>query len=108
MDINKSPEEIFEMLKLNIMQNKDNHSLPQYKFVVDDNDNILNNVHIFHTELLEYEMHDMGHDDFNLKENCNRHSANYMKMLNKNSVKLINAYYLMDFKLFNYDIIQIN
>jgi hypothetical protein len=102
---NSSPEEIYELLKLNIKQNIDGHTTPQYKFITMDDATILKDIHVFHMELLEFEMQNMGHHDFDFKKNCNKISVNYINMINEDSIKLINEYYLLDFKLFNYDMI---
>ena len=95
----------------NIIKNKylyrndlDNHNLPQYKFITDENLNLYKNIKVFKTENLNEnnnELNEYLDVDIDIKrKNVNR---NYMKYLNKKSISLINTFYDIDFKLFNYD-----
>lgn len=62
--------------------NYDNHNLPQYSFITDDNKNILPNINILHTERLTNGMKKLGYTDFNLNINKNIFNVNYYDYLN--------------------------
>ena len=82
----------------------DNHRLPQYQFLVDNNGNIPRNIVILKTENLHQEMKDIGFSDFNYSENKNRigKSINYYDLLTEESIRMINDFYDKDFELFGY------
>ena len=82
--------------------NLDNHNIPQYSFVINDENKIIPNIKILHTETLNHEMKMLGFDDFNTKTNSNSENLNYYSYLNAYSINLINKYYHYDFVLFNY------
>ena len=87
--------------------NYDNHNIPQYKFITDENENLINNITIFKTETLPNDIINYGFSDYdNRIENkgC-EDTINYMKYLNYDAIKLINQVYLKDFELFDYKII---
>ena len=99
-----SPDETFDIInKYLLSSNYDNHNIPQYSFITDDNKNIINNIHILKTETLIDDMHKLGYLDFNLKVNCNKDKVNSYDYLNDQSIKIINDFYHFDFILFNYD-----
>jgi hypothetical protein len=101
--INTTPDEIFEILQKYILAtNLDNHNIPQYMFITNENKELLNNIHILHTENLVSDMHQLGYTDFNMYENVNSVKINYYNYLNDKSIKLINEFYDYDFTLFNY------
>ena len=83
----------------------DNHKLEQYKFIIDENNNIINNIIILKSEKLNEQMSDLGFPDFtNFCNNTNtKITKNYYNYLNKNSINLINEYYKQDFDYFNYE-----
>ena len=81
----------------------DNHNVPQYKFIIDKNKNIIPDLHILHTETLTTDMKNLGFDDFNVFENANPNKLNYYKYLNNDSIQLINQFYDKDFSLFGYE-----
>lgn len=94
----------------NIIKNKylnrcdlDNHNKPQYKFITNDNDELVENIKIFKTENLNDSVKSMsqflGFDINIIKDNVNK---NYDKYLNKDSISLINNFYKKDFELFGY------
>ena len=107
--INKdaSQDVVFEALR-NFINSKyskyDNHNLQQYKYLVDENDNLIKNITIFRTETLTKDLNNYGFNYQNNIVNKNNitSSNNYMKYLNKKSIDLINLTYEKDFKLFNY------
>lgn len=85
----------------------DNHGLPQYLFLVDENDELVQNIKIMQTETLQYDMNEIGYVDFDIKTNCNENNINYNDYLNTDSINLINNYYDKDFELFGYTKIEI-
>lgn len=82
----------------------DNHNLPQYKFLTNENLDLYEDIKIFKTEKLNEcndELNEYLNVDIDIKrDNINK---NYMVYLNKKSISLINKFYDMDFKLFNYE-----
>lgn len=106
--INKesTPENVYKSIKtfINLHPEKvDNHNTPQYKYLVDKNNNLYENIKIFKLEKL----YDSNADINNfLNTNLvieNQPSKNYNKYLNKKSILLINTFYSKDFELLNYD-----
>lgn len=84
----------------------DNHSLPQYMFLLNYKNSLINkSIIICHTETLTKDMHQLGYTDFNVKINTNPIKINYYKYLNIPTILLINKIYKMDFKLFDYKMI---
>lgn len=82
----------------------DNHRIPQHLFIMDQNNKILDNIIIMHTENLVNDMVNAGYTDFNMYINVNRQkNLNYNDYLNSDSINLINKYYENDFILFGYN-----
>jgi len=103
INIDTPPNEVFNKIKKYIVStNFDNHNIPQYTFITDYNKNLIPHIHVLHTETLNRDMHFLGYSDFNIDVNKNKHKINYYNFLNKNSIKLINEFYHLDFILFNY------
>ena len=101
--INSSKEEVFNIIKTYLLRNDlDNHNLPQYVFVTNDNKKLVPNIQILHTETLTTDMHNLGYEDFDKRDNKNSINIDYYKYLNNDSIKLINDFYDCDFTLFNY------
>jgi hypothetical protein len=103
ININSSKEEVYNVIKIYLREYNDNHACPQYLFITDDNKQLIPNIKILHTETLNIDMHNLGYEDFNIKENCNPHKICYENYLNNDSIKIINEFYHYDFELFNYD-----
>jgi len=121
ININSSKEEVYNVIKIYLREynniiddnydndhnydnyDNDNHACPQYLFITDDNKQLIPNIKILHTETLNIDMHNLGYEDFNIKENCNSHKICYSNYLNNDSIKIINEFYHYDFELFNYD-----
>ena len=101
-----TPGEVhIKLLKFIYSKNKevDNHNIPQHLFIQDNNNNIIENIKILHTETLNDDMIKLGYTDFNIQSNKNKYNEkNYLKYLNNDSIKLINQCYDKDFELFNY------
>lgn len=74
---------------------------PQYKFIANKNEEVHKEIHVLHSELLEYEMYLMGHRDFYLNENMNDH-INYFDYIDSDTIQLINKYFSKDFDLLGY------
>ena len=104
IDIKTEQDEVFTIIQ-NYLTHKylDNHNVPQYKFIIDKNKNIIPDLHILHTETLTTDMKNLGFDDFNVFENANPNKLNYYKYLNNDSIQLINQFYDKDFSLFGYE-----
>jgi hypothetical protein len=104
--INSTKEEVFKIMYKYVHNNPniyDNHNIPQYKFITDDDNNIINNIIILKTETLNNDMKNIGYNDFNLNILKNKLNINYNDYLNDNSINVINSFYEKDFKLFNYN-----
>ena len=100
---------MYEIYKyINSDNNYDNHKIPQYKFLLDNNDKLVSNILVLNTETLTNDMKNLGFKNFNFKELKNKHSdINYYDYLNNTSIDLINNYYDKDFTIFSYDKINI-
>lgn len=99
---NSTPEEVFEIIKKYIIDDKyDNHNIPQYEFLVDENNNIVKKIHIFRTETLTQDIINCGLKDYIFFSNENK--KNYDIYLNSDSISLINNFYEKDFEFFNYN-----
>ena len=105
ININTHKNDVYEILKNNFLfrTDLDNHNLPQYNFITDDNENIISNINIFKTEELNEKNKEIqkciGCKVNNVKKNANK---DYSKFLNKDSIELINSIYGKDFELFDY------
>jgi hypothetical protein len=99
--------EVFIILQKYINSNEyDNHNIPQYSFLIDDNNKINKDITIFKTETLTDDLIKYGFTDFNIHKNVNINgNINYFDFLNEQSIKLINNFYKKDFKLFDYKFI---
>jgi hypothetical protein len=100
--MNSSKEEVFVAIKDYLLETLDNHNIPQYIFISDDNKELIPNIKILHTETLQNDMIHLGYEDFNERLNCYINKVNYYDYLNTDSIQLINDFYDYDFKLFNY------
>lgn len=103
ININSSKEEVYHIIFEYLYdKNLDNHNIPQYLFITDNQKQLFPNIKILHTETLTEDMINLGYYDFNKRLNINEHKINYFNYLNQNSLKLINQFYAYDFELFNY------
>ena len=86
----------------------DNHKLQQYKFVINNNNEVNENIIIIKCETLNEQMDKLGFPNFKnfCKKTNTKENTNYMKYLTNNSLKKINEYYKLDFYYFNYNIID--
>ena len=104
---NSSPEEVFDKLTNEYLENvynpeHDNHRIPQYMFILDENYELLKNVTILKTETLTEQMKKLGHLDFENHYYKTTIARDYMDFLNKDSIEIINKYYKKDFEYFDY------
>jgi hypothetical protein len=102
INIDSSKEEAYEKIKEYLKDNYDNHAIPQYKFIINDAGELIDNIKILHTETLNCDMISLGYKDFNIKMNMNPVNVNYDDYLNKDSINLINDIYGKDFQILNY------
>ena len=80
----------------------DNHKTLQFNFILDKDNNINKKIIVIKTESLNQEMKNLGFPDFAKYCNNYKHTKNYYKYLNNESIKMINSYYKKDFEYFNY------
>ena len=98
-------EQVYNIIKNNYLyrDDLDNHNEPQYKFITDENCELIKNIKIFKTETLNESNNKLNKFigfDINIKQtNVNKDYSSY---LNKDSISLINTFYKKDFELFNY------
>jgi hypothetical protein len=89
----------------------DNHKLPQYKFLINNEQSRMINskIIILKCETLNEDMKQLGFQQFisfcnhSTKKGFNK---DYSQYLNKQSIKMINDYYIEDFVRFKYDMIH--
>jgi len=103
--INNNIVVTIDIIKKYVADNCDNHSLPQHKFI-NENDINKNDIVILRTESLNDDMIKLGFADFNdLKINTNgcQNRKTYIDYLNRECIDYINDYYDNDFILFGYE-----
>jgi len=96
---------VFKIIKYNYLDRDDldNHNIPQFKFVTDENGNLIDNIKIFKTEDLNDSNDELiNFTGFNINIKRQNVNKNYDRYLNKESILLINSVYKKDFELFNY------
>lgn len=105
INVDTSKNETFNIIKEYLKSdNLDNHNIPQYMFVTNNNKEIIPNIHILHTNTLTTDMINLGYEDFNIHKYANKlKPEEYYNYLNEESIKLINDFYDYDFTLFNYN-----
>ena len=105
IDLNTKSEEVFIKIKEYLYSNYlDNHNIPQYLFLIDHNEKLIDSIQILKTETLNEDMKKIGYSDFDLFVNDNQNkNIDYLTYLNKDSIELINNYYDKDFTYFNYE-----
>ena len=91
-----NPDGVFAALKRYVTMNLENHTIPQYKFLIRD-DGTLVDCTILKTESLKYDLERNGFTNFNVHDN-----KNHVSLLNTQSIQFINDYYALDFEYFGY------
>lgn len=107
IEFDTSKEKVYSIICIYLTSSNDNHSIPQYLFVTDENKELIVNINILKTETLAQDMVNIGYVDFNIKTNSNKYDVNSNDYLNNDSIKLINGFYDYDFTLFGYEKINI-
>ena len=102
-DKNASQEDICDTIRYYYLDRDDldNHNIPQYLFVTDENENIIQDITILKMENLTDELRKYGFTDYEGPI----HTTSYMKYLNRDSIEIINKFYKKDFELFGYEMI---
>ena len=109
IDSISTPEDVFIAMKDVFLVNNntfDNHNLPQYMFIINENNNINDDLIIIKTETLTDELKNIGFDDFVYFVNNENINKDYSKYYNSDSIKLVNQYYEKDFMYFGYKMIK--
>jgi hypothetical protein len=105
---NLNEEMLYEMIYnyLYVDCDSDNHRTHQYKYILDNDNNLLKNIKVIKTESLKNDMIQLGYSDFNIFINKNKFDEdkkiNYMDLLNIKTKTLIYEYYKKDFDVFGY------
>ena len=105
-----TPQDVFIAMKNIFLVNNnifDNHNLPQYMFIIDENNNVNKNLKIIKTETLTDDLKNIGFDDFAFFVNHNNINKDYSKYYNSDSIKLVNEYYEKDFIYFGYEMYKL-
>lgn len=103
-------DEVYKIIKNKYLNKNtfDNHNEPQYKFITNENMNIIPNILILKSETLNTENENLNNFiGFNInivRDNVNK---DYSKYINKKTISIINNFYKKDFELFGYDIIKV-
>ena len=102
---NTSKEEVYHVLSNEYINSKsyDNHNLPQYLFLIDNDENLIKNLTIYKTETLTHDLIHNVYPDFYIYLNKNYLSIDHISYLNNDSIRLINDFYHKDFEYFNYE-----
>ena len=78
-------------------EHRDNHNIPQYKFISDENDVLYPQIKILRTESLTKDMKEYGYKDFNGKNS----STSYDKYLCAESIQLLMKFTKLILKCLN-------
>lgn len=107
ININTHPKKVYKILKEFVAKKSgiQHHNIPQYRFYLVNGLIPLKNVYIIKNEHLNEDMEKLGFKNFKHMKKYNtshKKSIDYFKFLNKDSIKLINTVYKMDFEIFGY------
>ena len=113
INVSFTKQQTYDVIKIILNNNLlyDNHFIPQYKFVENNDNEIVPGLIILRTETLTHSMKNIGYIDFDFDKNKNQdkngNKINYFDYLNDDSIKLINEFYNKDFELFGYNKINL-
>jgi len=102
-----SHEEVKEVLLNNYLYRDDlvidGHQRPQYKYITDENEELIANIKIFKCEELNKSNKELC-EFLDLNINVVRDNVNkdYSKYLNEEIISIINEFYKKDFEIFNF------
>lgn len=102
-----NPNDVYNVIKKYLEEandpKHDNHRIPQYLFLLDENDEIIKNIKLLRTESLNQDIKALGYNDFNQHDQVSSvKNKNYYSYLNIDSINLINEFYEKDFEYFGY------
>jgi hypothetical protein len=103
--------EIYEKIKAFLISDEqyDNHKIPQYQYILNTDGDIIKNIHIIRMESLQSDIIRLGYSAFvqlsTYNSNKQYDNKKYMRLLNDQSIQVINEYYKKDFELFGYPMI---
>jgi SAM-dependent methyltransferase len=113
---NTPPQEVTKCIRKYLTNNfmYDNHKLEQYKYFIDADGTIPDQIIIMRQESLDVMMHGLGYDDFKIHSNTsggirngpnvkNNVKKDYMSFYDIEGKKLVYDYYRIDFETFDYD-----
>jgi hypothetical protein len=100
-DVVRAINEFLDPLNIN---KHDNHHIPQYLYIIDEEGKIPETIYILNQYTLTSDMRDLGFTDFDVHSQTHTYSGmNYFKFLNRESIRIINKYYEKDFEYFGYE-----
>lgn len=105
ININDSPDIVCNAIKKYVLENMDNHNIPQYKMICDDDQKIYNDVLILKFENLKEDMKKIGFSGMNVYIHVLTYNKTPFYYLNDESIKIINKYYEKDFIFFDYEMV---
>lgn len=99
-------QQVYDVIKNNYLYRNDldNHNQPQYKYITNENGELIKNIKLFKTENLNKSNDKINEIiGFSIDIKQNNINKDYNRYLNKESISLINEFYKKDFELFNYE-----
>ena len=103
---NFSPRKISNIIKKYINEHiYDNHNLPQYKFISNDNGEIIDSIHIFKTETLTEDLNKYGYNYVRKKIGKEKRytTLQYSNYLSNKSIDLINIFPIIFISIFKFN-----
>jgi hypothetical protein len=97
-----TPAEVYNIIQDYVKKNIDNHNIPQYLFVTDENGKLVENITILKTESLDADMEKHGYAKNRIRLLKNKLEKQYDDYLNDDSIEFINTFYKNDFIMFHY------
>ena len=108
IDQNTESDKITDIVNNFIISKYDNHNLPQYKFITNNDGKLIDNIVIFKTETLNQQMQEYGYKDFDIHKDHDSKIPKimrnkYLHFFNNKTISIINEIYEKDFELFGYE-----